>query len=179
MNIPGQCLVSAKCWRHFIALGITRVTRGPFITRGPDLPSSSHASMASEGHTIRQWGVSHHPDPVAEVVHPHSTTHGSARLCVWDQYATEILLPAVRLLPKSPQPPSHRWTWTSPCPPSRTLEALTQGMSPVMDNLASAVKATARLNSPLTAFIRNQDQTFSSKSFQLNLIARPRRMPQL
>lgn len=53
------------------------------------------------------------------------------------------------------------------------------GNIPVMGTPASAVKATARLVSPLRAFIRNQDQTFSSKSFQLNPIPRPRRMPQL
>lgn len=77
-NIPGQRLVSAKCWHCFIALSIMRVTGGPSTARGPDLPSSSHTSMASEGHTVKRRGISHRPDLVTEVVHPRSTTRGSA-----------------------------------------------------------------------------------------------------
>jgi len=74
VSIPSQHLVSAKCWHCSVALSITRVTGGPSTARGPDLPSSSHTSTASEGHTLKRWGISQHPDLVAEVVHSHSAT---------------------------------------------------------------------------------------------------------
>lgn len=111
--------------------------------------------MASKGH----------PNLAAEVIHPCSTTPGSAR-----GFFSQVGQPGqvccrgpaagIQLLPKSPQPPSPRWTWTPPCPP-HTLYSLIQGTSPKQ---ASAVKAIARLVSPLTAFIQNQDQAFSSNS---------------
>lgn len=102
---------------------------------------------------LQGWRTKGYPNLAAEVILPAPLPlvqpGGAARTgvwqrsCCWSTAASQI-----------PSATSPRWTWTPLCP-------LHTSYSPI---LGTSPKQAPAVVSPLTAFIQNQDQAFSSNS---------------